>query len=55
MVTIIERIILPFIVGLIIGGIFSFLKLPVPTPDKIEGVIGVIGIFIGMFLVKTFF
>ncbi len=41
-------------VGIVIGIIFSFLKLPVPTPDKIEGVLGVVGIFVGMILVKQF-
>ena len=45
---------LALIVGLVIGVIFSLLKLPIPAPDNIEGIIGIVGIFIGMILVKQF-
>ena len=41
-------------VGLVIGGVFGLMKLPLPTPDKIEGVIAVIAVFVGMTLVKQF-
>ena len=41
-------------VGVIIGIIFAYLRLPVPTPDKIEGVLWVVGIFVGMVVVKYF-
>ena len=49
-----EKLLLPLLVGIIMGLIFSLMKLPLPTPDKIEGVIGVAGVFIGMLLVKYF-
>ena len=33
--------------GIIIGIIFNILKLPVPAPGTIQGILGIIGIFIG--------
>lgn len=49
---IVKTFLLPLFVGILIGIIFSVMKLPVPTPERIEGVIGVVGIFLGMLLVK---
>jgi len=33
--------------GLIVGIIFSLLKLPIPAPNALAGILGIIGIFIG--------
>lgn len=49
-----QSIILALAVGLVLGAVFAGLRLPVPAPDKIEGIAGIIGIFAGMLLVKQF-
>jgi len=49
-----NEMLLAAVVGLVIGAVFGFLKLPLPTPDKLEGVIAVIAVFAGMMLVKQF-
>jgi XapX domain-containing protein len=46
------RYILPFFTGLITGAVFSALKLPIPAPGVAEGIVGIIGIFIGFKLVS---
>ncbi len=45
-----KEIILSFLTGFITGLIFSFLKLPIPAPQSLAGVMGIIGIFLGYFL-----
>lgn len=47
-----KDIILTLIVGIVMGGAFSIMKLPIPAPQTIAGVCGVIGIFLGYFLVR---
>jgi XapX domain-containing protein len=39
--------ILPLITGAITGFIFALFKLPIPAPNVIEGIIGILGIFLG--------
>ncbi len=39
--------ILPLITGAICGFVFGILKLPIPAPAVIEGIIGILGIFVG--------
>lgn len=41
--------------GLIVGGLFSFLNLPIPAPPTLSGVMGIVGIYIGFMLTKTIF
>jgi XapX domain-containing protein len=50
----IQQYALALLVGVIIGSIFTALHLSIPVPDKIEGVLAVFGIFLGMILVKHF-
>jgi len=38
---------LALITGLIVGLIFSFLRLPVPAPNVLPGVAGIVGIYLG--------
>lgn len=38
---------LPFITGLVVGLIFKAFNLPIPAPAVIEGILGIIGIFVG--------
>ncbi|AIS53544.1 hypothetical protein TKV_c24240 [Thermoanaerobacter kivui] len=38
---------LALVTGIIVGLIFSFLKLPLPAPNVLPGVAGIIGIYLG--------
>jgi XapX domain-containing protein len=38
------------LVGIAVGVLFSLLKLPVPAPAAFEGVLGIVGMFIGRVL-----
>ncbi|SNX53739.1 DUF1427 family protein [Thermoanaerobacterium sp. RBIITD] len=33
--------------GLLVGLIFSFLKLPLPAPNVLPGIAGIVGIYLG--------
>lgn len=46
------RYALPLLTGLITGAVFSALRLPIPAPGVAEGIIGIVGIFIGFKLVQ---
>lgn len=39
--------------GLIVGGLFSFLNLPIPAPPTLSGVMGIVGIYVGFVLINT--
>lgn len=43
---------LPLITGMITGVVFGILKLPIPAPSAVEGIIGIVGIFLGYMLVS---
>ncbi|KMK78226.1 XapX domain-containing protein [Alkalihalobacillus pseudalcaliphilus] len=42
-----QEIVLALIAGLVVGLLFAFIKLPIPSPPTISGVMGVVGIFSG--------
>ncbi|WP_409227118.1 XapX domain-containing protein [Gudongella sp. SC589] len=44
--------ILALITGLVAGGAFTLLKLPLPAPPTLPGVVGIIGIFLGAKIVE---
>ena len=44
--------ILAFSIGLILGAVFSFFKVPIPAPQEIAGVLGIVGVFVGYKLVE---
>jgi len=44
--------ILSFITGVMVGVVFSLLKLPIPAPNNLAGVLGIVGIFIGMIIIN---
>ncbi|MBO8168546.1 MAG: DUF1427 family protein [Thermoanaerobacteraceae bacterium] len=46
------QIMLSTITGIIVGFLFSVLKLPVPAPPTVAGLMGIVGIFLGYFLGK---
>jgi len=41
------------IVGFSVGFLFAFLKLPVPAPATLSGVMGIVGIFLGFVVAKA--
>lgn len=41
--------------GFVMGAIFAFLKLPIPAPPELPGIIGIFGIFFGFIAIKAFF
>lgn len=44
--------VLSMLTGMLVGGLFVFIKLPVPAPPSIAGVAGIFGIFIGAEIAK---
>ncbi|ARK29069.1 XapX domain-containing protein [Halalkalibacter krulwichiae] len=54
-----KEVILSLFAGIIIGIVFKFLKLPLPAPPVLAGVIGIVGVYSGGliadWLFKTFF
>ncbi len=49
------HLIKPLIVGGVVGLIFAIIKLPIPAPDSIESMLGVIGLFAGYFIFTKLF
>ncbi|MDD5146822.1 MAG: XapX domain-containing protein [Candidatus Pacebacteria bacterium] len=49
-----KQLFLSLLVGILTGGIFAILKLPIPAPTAFEGVLGILGIFVGYLLIKNF-
>lgn len=42
-------------VGMAVGFIFTFVRLPIPVPDKFSGIVGIIGVWIGYAVARRFF
>lgn len=53
------EILLALLAGVIVGVLFSVLKLPLPAPPVLSGIIGILGIYLGghlyQWIVKSFF
>jgi XapX domain-containing protein len=49
-----KNIVISLLCGMFVGSLFAFVKLPSPAPQKLEGIVGIIGIFLGYFLVDYF-
>lgn len=45
--------------GIIVGVVFSFLKLPLPAPPVLAGIMGILGIYLGglgyQWIIERFF
>lgn len=39
--------------GLFVGGLFSWLKLPLPAPPTLTGILGAFGVFLGSVLFRV--
>ncbi|HID09489.1 TPA: XapX domain-containing protein [Candidatus Micrarchaeota archaeon] len=48
-----QSLALAFFTGFVVGVVFRILKLPVPAPSTLEGILGIVGIFVGYLVVKT--
>lgn len=44
-----------FLTGSILGIIFTLLKLPLPAPPVFSGVIGIIGVWFGYYIINRLF
>lgn len=44
--------VLAFLTGLLAGGVFAFLEVPIPAPPTLGGVLGIVGIYVGFKLVR---
>ncbi|MBO8142487.1 MAG: DUF1427 family protein [Firmicutes bacterium] len=44
----------PLATGMIVGGVFALLKLPIPAPPTLSGVAGILGILFGYQLMHRF-
>lgn len=47
-----SEIILSLIAGIICGILFALVKLPIPAPPSISGLLGIVGIVAGYYLIK---
>lgn len=45
-----REILLTTVTGFIVGLVFARLKLPIPAPPNLAGVMGVVGLFLGYLL-----
>lgn len=42
-----KEILLSTLSGAIVGLVFGFMKLPIPAPPSLTGIMGIVGIFLG--------
>jgi XapX domain-containing protein len=48
----VKAILLSLITGFVVGAIFRLLKLPIPAPNALAGIMGIFGIFLGAIFVE---
>jgi XapX domain-containing protein len=44
---IMQEILLAFVAGLVVGFFFALIKLPIPAPPALAGVMGIFGVYTG--------
>ena len=49
------EIVRSFVAGATLGAIFVALRLPIPAPPNLAGVVGIIGVFVGFVVMSHFF
>ena len=49
-----KEVLLSLLTGGIVGIVFALVKLPIPAPGVLSGVVGIIGIYLGFKLVDLF-
>ncbi|MCG7497537.1 DUF1427 family protein [Vibrio sp. Of7-15] len=54
-----NEVMLSVVAGLVVGVLFSALKLPIPAPPVLSGVMGIVGVYLGgmgyQWIVERFF
>tara|TARA_Y100000588_G_scaffold112523_1_gene123349 strand:+ start:516 stop:686 length:171 start_codon:yes stop_codon:yes gene_type:complete len=54
-----QEILLALFTGFIVGVLFSFLKLPIPAPPVLSGIMGIVGVYLGaqiyQWIIEQFF
>ena len=40
--------------GLVVGALFAWLRLPIPAPASLPGIVGAVGCFLGSVIVQAF-
>ena len=48
----VQSLFLALITGFIVGAVFRLVRLPIPAPSTWEGILGIVGIFIGYLVVN---
>ncbi|GAB6137272.1 XapX domain-containing protein [Halanaerobaculum tunisiense] len=48
-----NQVLLSTLSGLLVGGLFSLLNLPIPAPPSISGVMGIVGIYLGFVMANA--
>lgn len=49
-----SAIVLALVTGMVAGGLFSALDVPIPAPPNLAGVMGIVGLFLGYRIVSHF-
>lgn len=49
-----NEMVLATVTGVVVGVLFSLLKLPLPAPPALAGVLGIVGIYLGHLFVSFF-
>jgi len=49
-----KEMVLSLISGVLVGAIFAVIRLPIPAPQTVAGVMGIVGIFLGYLLVRSY-
>lgn len=44
---IMQEVALALLAGLVVGFLFALIKLPIPAPPALAGVMGIVGVFLG--------
>jgi XapX domain-containing protein len=44
--------VLAFLTGLLTGGLFAYLEIPIPARSSIAGILGIVGIYAGFNLIQ---
>lgn len=52
---IVKEIALALLAGVIVGFIFKLIRLPLPAPPVLAGIVGIVGIYLGGILADRFF
>ncbi|MCD8548796.1 MAG: XapX domain-containing protein [Aeromonadaceae bacterium] len=54
-----NELVLALVAGMVVGVLFSLLRLPIPAPPVLSGVMGIVGVYLGAlgyhWLVDRFF